>query len=176
MDIKTAILHYYPYWILGICMIIAIVFSEYKNLMRFQLPSFLKFARTMLMITCFRCVIMYFFPPTLASAGPILQIPLWLTLFTPWEDAVHIAPLILAGIFLGDSKLSKVILFILSLMVQISFGLGHIYQSVPAAIMISFYIPIVKKLALKYGMGTTMACHIFYDFVTLLTVRIFLGL
>jgi len=177
MDFKTALLHYYPYWIMGIMMVIFTLRSEKdKDLMRIQPSSLLKFARTMFFVTLWRCILFHFNPPTMHSAGPILQIPLWLTATVFWEDAVHVLPLIIIGRLLGDSKLSKVILFTLSLMVQISFGLGHVYQSIPAAIIISFYIPIVKKLSLKHGVGTAMIAHMSYDFITLLTIRLFLGL
>lgn len=176
MDIKTAVLHYYPYWILGIIMVIATLCSEHKDLMEVKPKSLLKFLRTMLTVTAFRCVMMYFFPPTLASAAPILKIPLWLTATVGWEDAAHTLPLALAARFLGDKVPAKVMIWALTAMMMVSFGLGHVYQGVFSACMISFYIPVVTNLGKKHGFGTVMLCHMMYDFITLLTVRLFLGL
>ena len=176
MDFKSAVLHYYPYWILGICMAVATLRSENKDLMRIQPKSLLKFGRTMVMVTFFRFVMMHFFPPSIASSGPVLQIPLWLTATVGWEDMVHTLPLAIAARFLGDSKPAKVIQYALTGLVMSSFLLGHLYQGIFAACFISLYIPVVSKLGVKHGFGTVALCHMAYDFITLLTVRIFLGL
>jgi hypothetical protein len=176
MDTKTVIMHYFPYWTLGILMIVATLRSEYSDLMKFDKSAFFKFLKIMFCVTIFRVISMHFMPPTLHSMAPVLQIPLWLTSTVWWEDSAHILPLAIAARFLGDSKIAKLISFFLMLMVQISFGLGHVYQGAFSAILISFAIPYVGKLGRKYGFATTMACHCAYDFITLLTVRLFLGL
>ena len=176
MDIKSAVLHYYPYWILGIIMVWATLRSEHRDLMEVKPKSLGKFLKTMAIVTMLRCIMMYFFPPSLESAAPILQIPLWLTATVGWEDAVHTLPLAITARFLGDSKLAKVIQYALIGLVMFSFGLGHTYQGVFAACMISLYIPIVTNLGKKHGFGTVMLAHMMYDFITLLTVRLFLGL
>lgn len=176
MDVKQAILHYYPYWILGICMFFATFFSEYKDLLEFKPKSVGTFLKTMAKVTVARCVFMHFFPPTLATAAPVLKIPLWLTATVGWEDMVHTMPLALAARILGNKLPAKVMVGILTAMMMISFGLGHVYQGMFAACMISFYIPIVTNLGKKHGFGTVMVCHCLYDFITLLTIRLFLGL
>lgn len=177
MDIKTAVLHYLPYWIMGIMMVFFTLRSEEdKDLMRIQPKSLLKFARTMLFVTLWRCVMMHFFPPTMQSAAPMLQIPLWLTATVGWEDACHTLPLAIIARYLGDSKWAKFAMVPLTMMVMLSFGLGHVYQGILPACMISFYIPIVTSLGKKHGFGTVMLCHMAYDFITLLTVRLFLGI
>lgn len=177
MDIKITVLHYLPYWIMGIMMVFLTMRSENdRDLMRIQPKSLLKFARVMLMVTFYRCILMHFFPPTMQSAGPVLQIPLWLTATVGWEDACHTLPLAIISRFLGDSKLAKLAMIPMTMMVMLSFGLGHVYQGILPACMISFYIPIVTNLGKKHGFGTVMLCHMAYDFITLLTVRLFLGI
>lgn len=176
MDIKTIILRMYPFWILGIIMIIATLRSEHKDLMRIQPKSLVKFLKTMAMVTAFRCVMAYFFPISHASAAPILQIPLAMTATVFWEDACHTLPLAIMARYLGDSIPAKVALWALTGLVMISFGLGHVYQGAMAALMLSFYVPVVTKLGKTHGFGTVMICHSLYDFLTLLTVRLFLGL
>jgi len=176
MDTKTVIMHYFPYWTLGILMIVATLRSEYRDLMKFDKSAFFKFLKIMFFVTIFRVIMMYLNPPTLHSMAPVLQIPLWLTSTVFWEDACHLIPVAIASRFMGDSKIAKLISFCLMLMVQVSFGIGHVYQSVPSAILISFAIPYVGKLGRKYGFATTMAAHVCYDFITLLTIRLFLGL
>lgn len=176
MDIKQFALHMLPYWILGISVIIACFFSEHKDLLAFKPKSFFKFVKMMAIITLVRVIEMHFFPITKESAAPILQLPLVLTGTVFWEDAVHILPLLVMKIFLGDKLHSKVLMFFLILLVQFAFMTGHIYQGMSSAILISFYIPVVYNLAKKHGLGTVMLCHMLYDFTTLLTVRLFLGM
>lgn len=176
MDIKTVILNMYPYWILGIAVIMATFFSDNKDLLRIQPDSLFKFFKIMMLVTAIRCTMMHFFPPTLASAAPVLQIPLAMTGTVFWEDACHTLPLAIMGRWLGDSIFSKIIMFALTVMVMVSFGLGHVYQGTATAFMLAFYIPIVTRLGKEHGFGTVMLCHMFYDFITLLTIRLFLGL
>lgn len=176
MDVKTAILHYYPYWILGILMIVATLFSEFKDLMVIKPKSIWSFTKIMAKVTVFRSVLMYFFPPTLASVAPVLKIPLWLTGTVFWEDAAHTLPLAIAARILGNTLPAKVMVWLLTAIMMVSFGLGHTYQGILTACMISFYIPIVTNLGKKHGFGTVMVCHCMYDFITLLTIRLFLGL
>lgn len=176
MTPKEALLHYYPYWILGIAMMIATLFSEHKDLMRIQKKSLFEFAKRMVVITVYRCLFFLIFPPTLASSAAVLKIPLWLTFTVGWEDMVHTLPLIIAARFMGNSKPAKVVQYLLTGLVMTSFLLGHLYQGVFAACLISFYVPIVSQLGKKHGFGTVAICHVAYDFLTLLTVRLFLGL
>ena len=176
MDTKTLITHYLPYWIMGLMMAFFTLRSEDKDLMRIQPKSLLKFAKTMFLITLFRCIMMYFNPPTMQSVAPVLQIPLWLTITVGWEDMVHVLPLAIIARYIGDSKLAKVIMMLLTAMVMFSFFIGHLYQNIFSAFIISLSIPIVTKLGKKHGFGTTAICHMGYDFITLLTIRLFLGL
>lgn len=176
MDLKTIIQHYWPYWLLGLSMIIATLCSEHKDLMRFQKDSFFKFLRFMMIVTVIRIIIFHFDPPTMASAAPVLQIPLYLILMTWWEDPVHTLSLAVASRFLGESKPAKILTGVLTGMVAISFSLAHLYQGIVPALMISLYVPIVTKLGKKHGFSTIIFGHMLYDFVTLLTIRLFLGL
>lgn len=175
MDFKQALLHYYPYWILGICMIFATLFSEYKDLLAIKPKSLLEFGKRMALITVYRVLIMHFFPPSHETVQATAFIPLWLTATVWWEDAAHTLPLAIAARFLGDSKPAKLLQYALTGLVMVAFGSGHVYQGVLAACMISFYIPIVTNLGKKHGFGTVMLCHMFYDFLTLLTVRLLVG-
>jgi hypothetical protein len=176
MNITEVILRMYPCWILGIAMAIATLRSkENKDLMRIQPKSLVSFIKFMAVTVIIRTVMMYLNPPTIESAGPILQIPLAMTATVGWEDMCHTLPLAIAGRWLGDGKLGKAAYYALMALVMVSFSLGHLYQGKLVAIAISLYIPYVTSLGKKHGFGTVVLSHMLYDFITLLTVRLFLG-
>ena len=105
-----------------------------------------------------------------------MMIPLGASLTVFWEDMCHTVPIAILSLALGNDKLwKKALILITIIMVQISFGLGHIYQGYIAAFFLSFYIPVTLKRGQKIGFGTVMLCHTAYDFITLLTMKTFLG-
>lgn len=172
-SIQAIVSHYLPFWILGICMIISTLNSEYKDMLRIQPKSLAMFIKRMVLITIYRLIVMHFFPPS--PVDPVLSIPVGLTATVFWEDAVFTMPLAIASMILGDGWISKIIMGLLTVMVMISFGSGHLYQGAFSAAFISLYIPVVVKLGKKHGFGTVMLCHMLYDFVTIMTIKLFLG-
>ena len=169
-------MNYLPFWILSLSIIITTLFSEHKDLLRIQPISLIKFARTMLVVTALRLVIMYFFPPTLESVAPILKLPTWVIGMVWWEDPFFTLPLAIASAFLGNKLPARIIVFFLGILSMVSFGIGHLYQGIFSACIISLYIPYVYGLGKKHGFSTVILCHMAYDFITIMTVRLFLGL
>ena len=116
-------------------------------------------------------------PQRLHSAAKNISIIPWeLTLSVFWEDSCHGLPVLLLQLFLGtDKKWKWAIHALCTAIVMVSFGLGHVYQGIFAACLISFYIPYSIKIGKQYGFGTVMLCHTLYDLTTLLSLKLLVG-
>lgn len=180
MEFKSIALTMYPYWLMGIFVIMAVFLSGHKDTIRVDKKGLLSWARILGMVTIYRIVIFKLF-----SHNHVLQdmvkhvtaIPWPLTLFVFWEDACHGLPLLLIQRFLGTDKWwKKAIHGVLMGTVMLEFGLGHVYQGFIAAGLLSLYIPYSIKIAKKYGFGTIMIGHTMYDLVTILSLKFLAGL
>lgn len=164
----------YPYWLFGIAMFWAIYKSEYKDILSFNIKSFIKFFIFMAVISTWR----YFSIKALANHGVSLDslkatkiLPIGAVFFTPWEDLCHVAPLLVLRKLIGTSKWVMPIHFLATICIMISFGIGHLYQGIFSAMMLSLYIPFGVRLSKNKGLGTLMAGHVLYDFSTLMIIR-----
>ena len=171
--------HLLPYWILGLVIIIATIFSGNKNALRIEPKAVAKFASFMLFITILRIFLLNFLISTFgfdikAHFGAVAGIPWAATLLVFWEDCVHSLPLILLRKKLGEGTIQNIVYYTAMIFTMISFGSGHIYQGILPAIMVMFYIPFSIKYGKKYGVGTVMVCHSLYDFCTIMLVKSFL--
>ena len=179
MDIKYFVTNMYPYWLLGIFVIFATIFAGYKNVVRVEKDAMIKWLRFLLIITFYRVILFKAFPnnPMLKDAiKNVTSIPWQITPSVFWEDACHGMPLFFVQMWLGTDKLWKQVVHgLLLAMVMVEFGLGHVYQGIPAAIALSFYIPYSIKLGKKFGFGTVMIGHILFDLTTILTLKLFAG-
>lgn len=169
----------YPFWLLGIFMIFATIFAGYKDVVRIEKPALLKWLKFLGYVTFYRVILFKLFPhsPMLQDAVKnVTSVPWQITPSVFWEDACHGMPLFFIQMFLGVDKLWKRVIHTLLLaMVMVEFGLGHVYQGIPAAIALSFYIPYSIKLGKKFGFGTVMIGHILFDLTTILTLKLFAG-
>ncbi len=171
-------LQMYPYWILGAGVLAATCLAGLKNVIRVEKPALIDFAKFIGVITLYRIVLFTLFPhfgPFASSAQNVAIIPWPLTLTVFWEDACHGLPLFLLGQAIGNRKWLKPFYYLAMAMVMFEFGLGHLYQGVPAAMMLSLYIPYSIKLGRKFGFGTVMICHTLFDLSTILTIKFLLG-
>lgn len=175
MNFSDFALAMYPYWILGGLMFYAVKKSEYKDLLAFNLKAFLKFFAFLIAL----CVYRFFMIKlnlhhklSVHQLDVIKQIPLTSCLFVGWEDLCHSLPIVILKKMLPDKKWANAILFIFSGIITASFGIGHLYQGIFSAMLLSLYIPFGVNFIQKRGASTLMAGHVSYDFLTLLTVKL----
>lgn len=159
-------------------MIFATRKTEHKELVRVEPKAVKNWSIFLVLLTVYRMVMYKFFPEAFAlneATKGSTELPWQMTLFVFWEDACHGLPLLLLKKMLGNKWLMKPFHFLLMLMVMFSFGLGHTYQGVTAAIILSFYIPASMNIADRRGFGTVMICHTLYDLSTVFFVRWIMG-
>jgi hypothetical protein len=167
MNFQTIAHDVYPFWILGVLVMGAVVLAGRKNLLRAQGTPLIKWLFFLLITTLYRIGAHKLFPH-FHGVGDTEQVamllPWTVTLTVFWEDACHGLPLLILKELLGVNKLAKPIYYLAMLLTMMSFSLGHMYQGILPAIILSFYI------------GTMMICHILYDLVTLLFAQYIFGM
>lgn len=167
----------FPYWCLGALMGWAVWKSDYKDLLAFDKKAFGKWTAFMACISVYR----YFMIKAMIMSGigssfnAVRMLPIGSTVFVGWEDLAHSLPLVLLRRVIGTSKWVFPIHAIATSAVMLSFMSGHLYQGVPAAALISLYIPFGISFGQKRGFGTLIAGHMAYDFCTMEIIRIALG-
>lgn len=168
----------YHNWILGLLIMLVVYFSDYRNLLRVEWKPIVKWIKLIGILTVYRIIVFKIFEgnATLESMTSGAKTIPWEVSFTVfWEDAVHGLPLAILAIWLGmDKWWKKAIIWTAITVVAISFGLGHMYQGLLAAFLLSFYVPFTFKKGQEFGFGTVMICHMLYDLVTILTLQNFL--
>lgn len=171
-----------PMWIAGILMIIVVLKSEYKSIMRIELTPVLKWIRFMTIISAIRIGAFLIAKYSgldmswLAKQGAAVNsIPWQGILGVFWEDAIHGLPLALMALMLPQKWWSKSAVWAATAMVMISFGSGHLYQGLASSLLIMLYIPVSIKYGNKNGFGTVMLCHTIYDLFTIFVVKWMLG-
>ena len=168
----------YPYWLLGAGVLAATWLAGLKKMIRVEKAPLLNWARLLFVITIYRIILFKFFPnfgPFHDSAQNISIIPWPLTLTVFWEDACHGLPMLMLKNAIGDRKWLKPFYWAIMGIVMLEFGLGHVYQGLIQAALLSFYIPYSVKLGEKFGFGTVMLGHTLFDLTTILTVKYVLG-
>jgi hypothetical protein len=167
----------YPFWILGILVMWAVIAAGKKQLLKVEFKPVVKWCTFLALLTVWRIMM-----AKLASyngihdAEPFI-IP-WMASFTVfWEDACHGLPVLLLRQLIGVHKWwAKILNFIMLAVTMFSFGLGHLYQGLVPAMILCMYIPYSIRCGKKYGFGTVMICHMLYDLVTLLFVQYLAGI
>lgn len=179
MTFTEIALRMFPYWLMGLLMMFAVWNSQYKELLRVQPKSVLKWVGFLALLTIYRVAMFKIFSGNqnlhdMTSGAATIP---WQATFTVfWEDACHGLPLAIMSMRLGSDKLWKRILMLAAIvLVSLSFGLGHVYQGYVAAFFLSFYVPFSYRRGQEIGFGTIMICHTLYDLSTILTIKHFLG-
>ncbi len=169
----------YPMWIMALITMIVVYFSKYRELLRIEKKPIFYFLRLLGILTLYRVGVFYFFRDhqyiqDMHTAASFIPWEITFTVF--WEDAMHGLPLAIFALWLGKDKMWKKILnWIMIALVAISFGLGHTYQGMFAAFLLSFYVPFTVHKGPKIGFGTIMICHVIYDLATILTMKYMIG-
>jgi len=178
MSAKQIALHTYPYWLLGLMMLFLTARSSYAKILKIDYCAILKWCGLLLCMTVFRVLLFKLAPQQEIKKfdlSGMLSIPPWMALTTFWEDSVFGLPLVLLSMMLPDRWYKKPILKVSLGTTMLSFMIGHLYQGILAAILLSFYIPFSVSRIKQYGLTTVIFCHSLYDLVTILTFRWLLG-
>lgn len=181
MSIQEIILRMYPYWFLGLFMLYYTYNSKHRDLLRVDFKAVGKWTVFVCLLGLWRYFALKYLPmPGAITHGlqGVLLIPWQMTLTVFWEDMCHGVPLVLLERFLSKKKIkhSKWIMRLSTLVVMCSFGLGHLYQGMIAALMLSLYIPYSIKIGKEKGFGTVMICHTLFDLTTIISIRMALGM
>lgn len=177
MDMKTIVLNMLPFWILGWTMIYLTYKSDDRDLLKVSPKAVLKWMGYLAILTVYRVVAWKYMSAFMGDkVNVVASIPWQATLSVFWEDAAHTLPVALLGRWMGEGKLAKAAYYAAMALMTVSFGLGHVYQGIPAACMLSMYIPVTINLAKKHGFGTIMIGHVLYDLTTIVTIKHMLGL
>jgi len=168
----------FPFWGLGALMGWAIWKSDYKDLLRFDWKAFSKFFLFMAVVSTYRYYMLRFKIAHGADLhlDAVKSLPIEAVFFVFWENLYHSVPLVLLRRMIGTNKWVMPIHALAMAMVMISFGIGHAYQGIFAATFISFAVPFDVHWGQKVGFGTTILCHILYDFLTIMTIRLAMGM
>jgi hypothetical protein len=168
----------YPFWILGVLVILSVLKSGKKFLLRVKVKPVLKWCAFLIGLTVVRVALLKLAGYAGIHGPPqgLMMIPWAASLTVFWEDVCHGLPLVILQKLIGRKRWwAKALNSIALSIVMLSFGLGHLYQGPLVALLLCFYIPYSMKLGKQYGFGTVMVCHTLYDLVTFLFVKFFLG-
>lgn len=161
-----------PSWLLGFSILLAILFSEYKDLVAIKWPKVRRWIYIVSIITIIRFLTMKFTMSGDQIEAMIKQIewlPVGMIFLTPWEDLVHTVPIAITERFVG--KKWSWIKYPLIGLAMVAFGSGHLYQGALAACLLSLYVPITLHLGKKHGFGTVMLGHVIYDLATVSLIK-----
>lgn len=178
MDFKQWALGMYPYWIVGIGVICAVLSTKQKDLLRINKRALIDWVRFLVVVTTIKYFLYRMLHSSVAfdsiKSMPLPPIGAVLTVF--WEDAVHGLPLLILRKLIGVSKWTKPIHLLLLGTVMLEFGIGHLYQGILPSIFLSFYIPYSIKMGEKHGFGTVMIGHMLFDSFSMLFIKCVMGL
>jgi hypothetical protein len=155
---------------LVIVAMIGIQFTKEKEIMRIEFDKVAQFLAFMALMTFARIAWSSFqmdmgkgggmgIPPEIASAR-------WTMILVFWEDMAFGVPIYFAFKYLKKKWQAIAIAIVISIL----FGLGHAYEGKQAMAVLAL-VPYfgMYKYGKRVGFGTTMVCHILYDFITFYT-------
>lgn len=153
-------------FLMGVAIFLYCYFRQ-RELIRIEWDKVAKFIAIMVFITAIRFGTMSIFgTPNTAGIG-FADLP-----FVFWEDSFFA---ILGIYFFKDYlKLSKKFWLPIAIVFSTVFAYGHLSYGVTWAIITLIGPAVSYYFGKKYGFGTSMTCHIIYDFITLLSVKVFL--
>lgn len=178
MDFKSIATSMYPHWILGALMIFATINAGYKDFVRIDKNAIKRWIKFLLILTAYRILAFKLWPGNhfRDAANNIIQIPWALTLTVFWEDSSHGLPLLLIRHLIGTKRWTWPIHALLTAILMLEFGLGHTYQGIFSAILLSLYVPYSVMLGKKYGFGTVMIGHTLFDLTTILSLKFLMSI
>jgi len=150
-----------PFYIIGF-FIILLALKINKKLVRIDIKAVSIFMLVMALVTAVR-VIVY---RAAGASAPNFFPDVTSLYFVWWEDAVFVLPLLILNHY-GIKMKYQLPFIILS---SVAFAGGHLSYSLSwAAFLLCYVYHISYSYGLKYGLGTVMICHVFYDLITTAT-------
>ena len=163
--------------ILGITIVgmIALKFSKEKEIMRISWDKVAQFTAFLVLLSIARIALFSY----LQDSGSMEQFPQmpeeissarWRLLLVFWEDFFFGVPLYFIHKY-GNGRFTKHLKWPATIFISMLFGLGHAYQGM-FTMAVTSVLPyfVCRHYGAKYGFGTTMICHIFYDNFTFYTI------
>ena len=157
-----------------------IVYKRWKKdpIIRIDWMALAQFVGFMAIITmirfCLADIFMMFFPEDVTTYVDAIKerISVGTVLFVFWEDIWFAMPIawIMKNIH-GKSKWASKIAITMVILISVVFGMAHLYQGWFAFIACLYPFFISRHYGEKYGFGTVMLAHMFYDFITLMTIK-----
>lgn len=176
MDFKTIAENLFPYWLLGVMVVLAVICAGQKHLLRVEKKPIINWMVFLAFITALRFLLTKLMNFNgIGSPNTFSFLPWYVSLTVFWEDMCHGLPLVILKKLIGTKWWTKFIHLPLLALVMIEFGLGHAYQGIFAIVLLGFYVPYSMRIGEKYGFGTLVLCHMLYDAVTLLFVQYIIG-
>jgi hypothetical protein len=167
----------YPYWILGVGVICAVLFTKERGLLRINWKAIIDWGKLLILAVSIRFVLYKIFPHffIFENMGETSTVP-WITVFTVfWEDAAHALPLLLLRKLIGDGKKASLLFIVFMCLSMLDFSQGHLYQGPVVAAMAGIYVPLSLFIGERLGFGTMMIGHIMFDISSILFVRCLMG-
>lgn len=163
---------FFTLMILGF-IIFALVFIFDNKVLRIDIKVIQTFLALMTLLTFFRLTLFSVansYGVDLASVNEGLnQIPFWRFGLVFWEDAFFAIPIYY---MIDRWNWSKYIYMPFIAITAVVFGLGHMYQfemAYFATLIVPYFV--FYKAGRKYGFGTSMICHILFDMITFITLK-----
>lgn len=143
----------------------------FKGICRVEFPPIFKFFKLMLIITAIRIGLQFTSITAPANGRDVMdEITLLSLLQVFWEDVFFTLPALMLD-RLGRSGFEIGLCLAIS---AVAFASCHLAYGALWAGITLLYVPFLSyKYGRLYGLGTIMICHILYDVMTLLSVRLF---
>lgn len=148
-------------------------FTKEKETMRIEWDKVAQFCGFLAMLFVFRVCSESFLVDAGLSTGNVglpieISQNLWSIGLVFWEDFFFAVPIYFMMKYMKRRWLAIAITIALSAL----FASGHMYEG-PRAVFVTFFLPyfVTYQYGKKYGFGTTMCCHVLYDFSTILVAK-----
>ena len=147
-------------------MLIFLARKHKPELVALSFPAYFSFLKVMAMISFIRIFTFMVYKGEPSVSIDLFNFPSLFLVF--WEDMFFVFPSLLLYSLTKNKYLTAPVMLVSSVI----FASGHIYQSVPWALILLGYVPLMFYFGRKYGLGTVMASHVTYDVVTYLTLAL----
>ena len=162
------------YMVFALLMMALARFTD-KDILRIQLGSVTNFIGFLFIVVAFRiCLTSLFKEFGIDMHSHIYKMaPIWTVGLVWWEDAFFALPIYFLYKYVQDTKYLKLIKILIVIALSTFFASGHMYQGWMAVVVTFFYPYFMSyKYGKKVGFGTVMVCHILFDVVSRLTIKL----
>jgi len=158
--------------IAGVILILMCIFD--RNMLRVELDKVAKFLGFMACLVVVQLAMGSYSYQGIPSAPEHAGIRTFWLAMVWWEDMFYAVPLYYGAKLLeiDKYKINKYFYYIFVALMSIDFGLGHLYQGVPAVFITAYYPYFISlRYGKSVGFGTVVFCHIIYDFTITALMR-----